>query len=106
VSAPKQPQDHKVKASKGFAFTGKDGKRHMFPPPQVGMDKLDTGTMAEALLGGEEKSAAFPFKLLLAAGPSKEALAAFYALPMSRGQEVLAEWVDQVDEDGSTVPEG
>lgn len=88
-----------------FTFTDAKGKTHSLPPVEIGHAKMTGRDLRDASVGGEAGQIGYMFKLLEAAGPSKAALAALYAMPQAETMDVLEAWGDHGDGDGAGLGE-
>ena len=101
---PTQPQDRRPK--KGAPFTFKVGtKVYTLPNADKGKSKMTGRDLRDAAVGGEAGQAAYMFKVLEAAGPTKEALDALYGLSQDKMMDVLMAWGQHGDGDGASLGE-
>lgn len=100
-----QPQDHKPAKGEPFKFVGADGKKHTLPPVAVGRKSLTGRDLRDAAMGGEVGQIGYMLKILELAKPNPKALDALYDMPQDDMLEVLKEWGEHGDEDGTSLGE-
>jgi hypothetical protein len=88
-----------------FTFTDAKGKSHELPPITIGRAKMTGLDLRDATIAGEVGQIGYMFKVLEAAGPSKDALDALYSMPQSEVLDVLDAWGDHGDGDGASLGE-
>lgn len=104
ATKPRQPQDHKPKASAGFTFDH-DGRTYSLPAPSQALGNLDGRALRDAMLGGQMGELQLAFRCLEAVGAEQEAVDAIYAKPVAETATIILEWLRSADLSGATLPQ-
>jgi hypothetical protein len=89
---PQEQSDSHVQRILPFRFQH-DGETFELPPAKNGTEALTGGDLIDAAMGDELGQVRFFIKMLEAAGPSREAMAALRAMPIPRFSNVMSEWM-------------
>ena len=90
---PKQPQDHKSKASDAYTFRH-DGKTHRLPAGETAAGKVEGRYLRDAALDGEEGQLRLGFAMLEKVDASPGALDALYSMPAADMMAHIQAWME------------
>lgn len=89
---PPQDQGSPIDAIRAFRFKHK-GQTYELPPAAAANEKMTGGDLIDAAMEGEIGQVKFFAKMLAAADPEPEALAAIRDMPLERFGHVMQDWM-------------
>lgn len=89
---PQEHNDSHIQRIIPFRFQH-EGKTFELPPASGGTEALTGGDLIDAAMGDELGQVRFFIKMLQAADPAPDAMAALRAMPIPRFSNVMSEWM-------------